>query len=124
MNERAHVVARTMHLADPTRLHGIRCNHRGDTARTFDDLLVTCSQCRGLGRPRETPPTNAFRVNRFMSITHIDRDDKRLDLNTIVFADGGSILWFEEPDVLAVMHVAEGGRVRRYLGAWKAKEAA
>lgn len=113
-------VVRTMHLADPTRLHGIRCNHRGDTERTFYEILVTCSQCRGLGRPVETPPENAFTLHGFMSITHIDRDGQRLDLDDIVFADGGSLLWFEEPDVLAVMHAKEGGTVRRYQGTWKA----
>lgn len=68
-------------------------------------------------------PGNALRVNRFTTVTHIDRGGQRLNLNDIIFVDGGSLLWFEEPDVLAVMHARAGGEISRYQGSWEAVSA-
>jgi len=119
-------MTRLVHLADPTRLHGIRCNHKGNTERTFDDWRVTCSQCRGLGPSIEKAPDRAMRTNTFLPVTEMAGGDNRpgmvLNLHNVIFVDGGSLLWFEEPDVLAVMQATKGGAVDRYQGTWEKRQ--
>lgn len=68
---------------------------------------------------RETAPANALRVNGFMTVTEVAQDDRTLNLHDVLFIDGGSLLWFEEPNVLAVMHARSAGEVKRYEGTWE-----
>ena len=111
----------SVHMSDPTRLHGIRCNHPRASERTFDDWRVTCSRCRSLPAPIEEAPANAFRYAG--PLYEIDggglRPGERLNLRNFIFVDGGSLVWFEEPDVVAVMHARGGHTVARYQGVWE-----
>lgn len=109
-----------IHLADRTRLHGIRCNHKGDTERTDEEWRVTCSMCRGLGRPIEQAPDNAMRINSYLPVTDLNGGERGvLNLHNVIFVEGGSLIWFEEPDTLAVMQATRGGVVDRYQGTWE-----
>lgn len=113
-----------IHLASPTRIHGTRCNRRGQTDRTYDLPLVTCSICRGLGPEIETAPETAMRVNTFMPVFELNGGDRGvLNLHNVLLVPGGSLLWFEEPNIVAVMYATEGGTVRRFEGEWEAKVA-
>lgn len=64
-------------------------------------------------KPPRKAPEGAFRVHRFMTLTHINGDDGKplYELRDVLFIDGGSLLWVErdgpEP-VLAVWHVPDG----------------
>lgn len=73
----------------------------------------------------EIPP-DAFRAPKFLAITDIERHDGAiLDLHTVIFVNAGSMLWFEEPNVLAVWHVPArvehpiAEPLRRYQGVWR-----
>lgn len=71
-------------------------------------------------KAREKAPANALRLNRFTPVTDLDAGDRgNLNLHNIIFVDGGSLIWFEEPDVLAVMQARGGGEVTRYRGEWE-----
>lgn len=113
-----------IHLASPKNANGNRCGHRGE--RTHDEIRVSCGMCRSLGLPIEQPPANAARTNTFLPVTDIDGGDnrpgQRLNLHNVIFLQGGSLFWFEEPDVLATMQATEGGQVRRYQGTWENRE--
>lgn len=74
-----------------------------------------------------TPPDDAFRAPKFLAITDITGPDGRvLDLANVIFVNAGSMLWFEEPDTLAIAHVparvehpVPEPALRRYRGVWR-----
>lgn len=73
----------------------------------------------------EVPP-GAFRAPRFLAVTELTRHDGAvLDLHNVIFVNAGSMMWFEEPDILAVFHVPAKVEhpipepLCRYKGEWK-----
>lgn len=74
------------------------------------------------------PPANAFRAPGFFTLTHLDgHDGRKLNLRNIIFIEGGSLVWYEAPATVCVLHVFPCGRepkdwdgkVRRYEGVWE-----
>lgn len=67
--------------------------------------------CYGAGMSNVEIPENAFRAPRFLAITEITRGFEVLDLPTVVFIDGGDMMWVDG-DEFVVSRIR--GTVDRY----------